>query len=524
MDGIEERPPSPEGASRTDGALEGDWSEGVPAPAYAHGLPAPEPVGLPPEREATAPIVMTEAAAEPAEPAVEAPADWGAAAEQAAEQPVAEADVEMEVAVEDDFPVTLSEADEIQEETTAPIDVAPAEETAFEAQPVEVEAAAPIEAAPEEAQTAPVAPQPPPPDEAAVSAADWLAHPDAAAGDGTPEVAAEGEAAAAATWEKATYADSTLESAFAAAEAAQASAGTEIDFASAPSSTESAALDAWGEPTVPPTASSEIEPWAAPVDTPWDGSSPAAAEEEQKALEIATPDEVRELTEEPPEPAWQKTTEIATPGEVRELTEEPPEPAWQKGPRELFSPLAKGESLSDEGAPPPFEPPRNTSPQLELVRGPETLEDPDLLVPVEEATPPMGVPPVEPAPALIVPGEQRVAIHTRAGQTRRGTVTDLDLSQPHVPLEPQGGGPTERIAHDELKAIFFMLAPGEKAEAAAGQAVRITFSDGRTIEGHREADESRDGFFLVPLDAQRTNTRRIYVARDAVSEIVDLPQ
>ena len=281
MDGIEERRPSPEGASRTDGALEGDWSEGVPAPAYAHGLPAPEPVGLPPEREATAPIVMTEAAAEPAEPAVEAPADWGAAAEQAAEQPVAEADVEMEVAVEDDFPVTLSEADEIQEETTAPIDVAPAEETAFEAQPVEVEAAAPIEAAPEEAQTAPVAPQPPPPDEAAVSAADWLAHPDAAAGDGTPEVAAEGEAAAAATWEKATYADSTLESAFAAAEAAQASAGTEIDFASAPSSTESAALDAWGEPTVPPTASSEIEPWAAPVDTPWDGSSPAAAEEEQ---------------------------------------------------------------------------------------------------------------------------------------------------------------------------------------------------------------------------------------------------
>ena len=56
------------------------------------------------------------------------------------------------------------------------------------------------------------------------------------------------------------------------------------------------------------------------------------------------------------------------------------------------------------GAPPPFEPPRNTSPQLELVRGPETLEDSDLLVPVEEATPPMGVPPVEPAPALIVPG------------------------------------------------------------------------------------------------------------------------
>ena len=80
------------------------------------------------------------------------------------------------------------------------------------------------------------------------------------------------------------------------------------------------------------------------------------------------------------------------------------------------------------------------------------------------------------------------------------------------------------IEHDEVKAIFFMLAPGEKAEAGPGQGVRVTFSDGRSIEGHRQPDESREGFFLVPLDAQRTNTRRIYVARDAVSEIVDLAQ
>jgi hypothetical protein len=112
----------------------------------------------------------------------------------------------------------------------------------------------------------------------------------------------------------------------------------------------------------------------------------------------------------------------------------------------------------------------------------------------------------------------------RAGQTRRGTVTDLDLSQPQIPLEPQGGGPTENIDHHEVKAIFFMLAPGEKAEQALGNAVRITFSDGRTIEGHRQGDDSPDGFFFVPLDAQRTNTRCIYVARDAVSDVVELPQ
>ena len=516
MDGIDERRPSPEGSSRGRAALEGDWSEGVPGPAHAHGLPSPEPIGLP-AGEPTAPIAIAEAAAsEPAaEPAVEAPADWGAAADQAAEQPPAEAEIEMEVAIDDDFPVTLSEADEIHDETTAPIDIAPAAETTFEAGSVE------IETAPPDAQPAPPTQEPPP--EAA--SADWLAHPDASSGGAAPEGATE-EATPATSWEEATYADSTLESAFAAAEAAQASAsGSEGEFDAAPAPTGAGALDAWGEPTVPPTASSDVEPWAAPVETPWEGNFPVAAEEARKAPEIATPDEVAELTEEPPEPDWQKTpTEILSPAAAGELTEEPPEPDWAKGPRELFSPLGTGETLSEEGPPPAFEPARNPPPQLELVRAPETLEDSDLLVPVEDATPPMGVTPAEAAPPLIVPGEQRVAIQTRAGQTKRGTVTDLDLSQPQIPLEPQGGGPTVTIEHDEVKAIFFMLAPGEKAEAGPGQAVRVTFSDGRSIEGHRQPDESREGFFLVPLDAQRTNTRRIYVARDAVSEIVDLAQ
>ena len=552
MDGIEERRfsgierrPSSEGASRSAGVLDGDWSEGVPGPAYAHGVPPPEPIGLPSERETTAPIEMAEAGEQPAaEPAVEAPADWGVAAEQAAEQAPVEAEVEAEVPLDEDFPITLSEADEIQEETTAPIDLAPGEDTA----PVE-EAGAPAEETPAPIEEPPAAPvedtaapgeetaalveeiaapveEPPPTQPAEAEAADWLAHPDAAAAEPEAEAPAT-DGTPAATWEEATYGDSNLESAFAAAEAAQApDVVTEADFAADPAPTASGALDAWGEPTVPPTASSEVEPWAAPVDTPWAGNEPVEPPpEEQKPLEIASPGSVGELTEEPPEPDWQSAAEkIAPPAAAGELTEEPPEPDWAKGPRELFSPLASGETLSDDSAAAAVEPARNTPPQLELVRGPEPLEDPDLLVPVEDATPPMGVPPVEASPALVVPGEQRVAIHMRAGQTKRGTVTDLDLSQPQVPLEPQGGGPTENIAHDEVKAIFFMLAPGEKAEAGPGQAIRVTFSDGRSIEGHRQGDESREGFFLVPLDAQRTNTRRIYVARDAVSEIVDLAQ
>jgi len=47
----------------------------------------------------------------------------------------------------------------------------------------------------------------------------------------------------------------------------------------------------------------------------------------------------------------------------------------------------------------------------------------------------------------------------------------------------------------------------------------VTFADGRVIEGTREGAEAKHGFFLIPTDAARTNTRRIYVARDATSEI-----
>ena len=66
-----------------------------------------------------------------------------------------------------------------------------------------------------------------------------------------------------------------------------------------------------------------------------------------------------------------------------------------------------------------------------------------------------------------------------------------------------------------------MLAPGEPAHAGDGGKVRVTFADGRVIEGIRDGADAKHGFFLVPLDAARTNTRRIYVAREATSDIKD---
>ena len=148
-------------------------------------------------------------------------------------------------------------------------------------------------------------------------------------------------------------------------------------------------------------------------------------------------------------------------------------------------------------------------------------DHPDLPAPVDADAPPMASGRGRPAGTVVV-GEHRVAIHTRAGRTRRGSVTDLDLSRSQFALQPQGGGSTELLPHGEVKAIFFMLAPGEPPTVPDGGKLRVTFSDGRSIEGHRVGEEGPRGFFLVPLDAHKTNTKRIYVARAAVAHLTEL--
>jgi hypothetical protein len=148
-------------------------------------------------------------------------------------------------------------------------------------------------------------------------------------------------------------------------------------------------------------------------------------------------------------------------------------------------------------------------------------DHPDLPAPLNDDAPPMASGGIPRSPAVVA-GEHRVAIHTRGGQTRRGSVTDVDLGRPQFALQPQGGGSTEIVPHAEVKAIFFMLAPGETPIAPDGGKVRVTLVDGRTIDGHRDGGEGPQGFFLVPVDAQKTNTKRIYVARTAVAHLTEL--
>jgi hypothetical protein len=121
--------------------------------------------------------------------------------------------------------------------------------------------------------------------------------------------------------------------------------------------------------------------------------------------------------------------------------------------------------------------------------------------------------------ASFVAGEHRVVVHTVEGQVKRGAVADLDLDSPEIPLLPQAGGMPESIPVGRIKAIFFMLAPGERPPKQAGKKLRVTFRDGRQVAGFSvdyRPDDS--GFFMVPADA-RTNTARIWVYKGAVRQV-----
>ena len=254
----------------------------------------------------------------------------------------------------------------------------------------------------------------------------------------------------------------------------------------------------WGAP--PPAAAS----------SPW--GTPAAASGAESDWAPAAPSTSRQSAA-----AWQSAPMGASTLEQLDSDFEAAAPA-PGAAQALFGSVPAGGSLGGE------EPEELSSPAHE----PVPSEDADLLVPIDEPVPPPAprtrlaqMAPVAAIGSLGVSGEHRVAVHTRGGRTRRGTVRDVDLSKSQFDLSPQGGGASEAVYHAEVKAIFFMLGPGEKPTPGGGARVKVTFADGRAIEGERDGSEGKHGFFLVPADAARTNTRRIYVAREATTEIKD---
>ena len=292
------------------------------------------------------------------------------------------------------------------------------------------------------------------------------------------------------------------------------------DWSSAPPPQADASDEAWGSAPPPPAESA------------WDAApAPAAA----AAWEAPAAPEETEWTAPAPAPAAASAWSAAPVGAsaLEQMDSDPPDIEPVPGAaKELFGSVPVGSSLSsDEDAPGgDLGPPEELASPEEVLRPVQLSDDDaDLLVPVEEDAPPPR-PPAQPLAAmqpvaqvgpLEMRGEHRVAVHTRGGRTRRGTVNDIDLAKSQFSLVPQGGGAAEPVYHAEVKAIFFMLAPGEKLKEPDGRKVRVTFADGRSIEGRRDGGEAKHGFFLVPSDAARTNTRRIYVAREATTDVKD---
>src|SRR2546421_1920 len=294
-------------------------------------------------------------------------------------------------------------------------------------------------------------------------------------------------------------------------------------------------ITGWDQPTDDGAAASAApaEEQAAPPDA-WAGASAEPVQEWQAESAPSQWQEARK-TEAPAgagAPGTDRTSVRPRPDPAAPGRPQPPEaqargtpPAPEPGAaKELFGSVPDGASLgaADDylGAP-------------EVLASPEEVlrpvaidhDDPDLPEATGEPARTRAQPLAAFRPtamnALEMQGEHRVAVHTRGGRTLRGTMRDIDLSKSQFPLIPQSGGEPEPIYRSDVKAIFFMLAPGEPPQAGDGTKVRVTFSDGRVIEGVRDGVDAKHGFFLVPLDAARTNTRRIYVAREATSDIKD---
>jgi hypothetical protein len=166
----------------------------------------------------------------------------------------------------------------------------------------------------------------------------------------------------------------------------------------------------------------------------------------------------------------------------------------------LFAPLAPGAELA------------SSDPSMSQARSP-LADDTDLLAPYQA--------PGARGP-LFVAGENRVAVHTHDGRSRRGLLRDADLAAAEVTLHPQLRGAPEVLAMSAVKAIFFMGGSGEGPQGALGPRLKVSFKDGRVIEGRRQGADTSLGFFLVLGDSARNSTNLLFVARAATLDVIEL--
>ncbi|HET8723573.1 MAG TPA: hypothetical protein VFM53_05155 [Anaeromyxobacteraceae bacterium] len=162
---------------------------------------------------------------------------------------------------------------------------------------------------------------------------------------------------------------------------------------------------------------------------------------------------------------------------------------------------------------------------------PPPLGAASLAPPLPPPASPQAFPPPVPAPLepavrdpfaaspSFVSGEHRIVLHTVEGQVLRGSLANADLDDDEIPLI-QPNGAVARIPAIQVKAVFFMLAPGARVGPGSGARVRVTFADGRQLAGLSPGyDPGSRGFFVLPLD-DRTHTARVWVYRAATRQVL----
>jgi hypothetical protein len=295
------------------------------------------------------------------------------------------------------------------------------------------------------------------------------------------------------------------------------------------------AEQAWASDAAPATDNSWIEPIAEPI-TEWTpGQATAAADSSwaETAVEpapawtpsattwadqaapgwSAVPVGESSWAEPSPDGAWANAAPEAAAWQA-ETT-----PSWQQADPNAIPLASPSELLSEAALHNGWQPNHQTEPELHAVptsawstpaAAPDVWSDPEAW-----AAPP---PPAAPA-ELKIGGEHRVVLHTIEGGVKRGVATDIDLLAESLLLAPNlGSAAPEVVPFSKAKAVFFLLQPGEHTPEAVGKRVKVTFVDGRQVEGYLGEEMGR-GFFLLPIDP-RTNTARVYVLSHAVRSVV----
>ncbi|MCL2012905.1 MAG: hypothetical protein FWG75_08990 [Cystobacterineae bacterium] len=130
--------------------------------------------------------------------------------------------------------------------------------------------------------------------------------------------------------------------------------------------------------------------------------------------------------------------------------------------------------------------------------------------------------PPELSPEFQIQGLHEVVLYTMSGTVKRGTFQNADLSQPSVPL--QTPDETEHIPVEHIKAVYF-LKPGDSAPhpfpPSTGSFWKVTFNDGRRVEGQLSEPQGAAGFFLVPKQ-RKTSASCLYINRSAIREMLCL--